>query len=618
MKQIIISLIKQLVFLLLFFAFARLIFLIYYCIELKGIDFISISAVFVHSLKLDLSTACYILIFPSFLLFVQSLFNPKWINLISKTYYSIVIFIYSLISSAELGLYEEWKTKLNYKALLYLKHPGEVVSSVSSMQSVVLIALFLFQFIAGFYFYRKYFSTCINYSKRNLLFSAFFLIVTPVLLFIGLRGGTRQIPINQSESYFSKNMILNMAAVNSGWNIAQSILENKKYINKNPFIYFSSAEANKIVNRIKTTPKDTTLFILKTKKPNIILFILEGWSADVIESLGGDTGITPHFSEMEKEGILFTDFYASGARSEQGMAAIFGGFPSTPYSAITNQPSMFVKLPSFSKMLHDDGYKTSFYFGGQLIYGNIKGYILFNQFEKITEESDFPENTPKGKLGIHDEFVFDKMLSDLKSESQPFLYSVFTLSSHCPYDIPSKENFTWKKQGEDYIKSIHYADRCIWDFINEAKKQKWYKNTLFIFVSDHGHDTYKSWNFYSPQYHKIPLLLFGNVIKEECRGKQISKTGSQCDIPATLLPQFGYDNKIFKWSKNLLNPYCPEYAYFAVEDGGMGWIRPDNYFVWAQNTNTFYEISIKNSNKDSLLKEGKSYLQVLFQEYINY
>ncbi len=413
-------------------------------------------------------------------------------------------------------------------------------------------------------------------------------------------------------------MILNIAEVNSGWNIIQSIQENKKYIDKNPFIYFSSGEANKTVDRIKKISKDTSLIILKTKTPNIVLFILEGWSADVIESLGGDAGITPHFREMEKEGILFANFYSGGARSEQGMAAIFGGFPSTPYSAITNQPSMFVKLPSFSKMLHDDGYKTSFYFGGQLIYGNIKGYILFNQFEKITEVSDFPENIPKGKLGIHDEFVFNKMLADLKTETLPFLYSVFTLSSHCPYDIPSKENFVWKKYGEDYIKSVHYADRCIYDFINEAKKQKWYNNTLFVFISDHGHDTYKNWNFYSPQYHKIPLLVFGNVIKEEYHGKQISKIGSQCDIPATLLSQLGYDHKEFKWSKNLLSPYCPEYAYFAVEDGGMGWIRPDNYFVWAQNTNSFYKISIKNFNKDSLLKEGKSYLQVLFQEYINY
>ena len=125
--------------------------------------------------------------------------------------------------------------------------------------------------------------------------------------------------------------------------------------------------ADRIISRIYYTPKDSTLQILNIRRPNIVLFILESWSGDLIEDLGGEPGITPEFRKLQKQGILFDQIYASGSRSEQGMASIFGGFPAHPISSITVQPDKFVKLPSLIKDMKQVGYNTSYYFGGQLL-----------------------------------------------------------------------------------------------------------------------------------------------------------------------------------------------------------------------------------------------------------
>jgi phosphoglycerol transferase MdoB-like AlkP superfamily enzyme len=215
----------------------------------------------------------------------------------------------------------------------------------------------------------------------------------------------QQIPINQSKVYFSKHDILNLAAVNSAWNLGHSVLQNYRAMGKNPFLYYTPEKAKAQVKSIYDAPCDSTMFVLHSKHPNVVLFILEGWSADLIEALGGNKEIMPFFNEMVKEGVLFTNIYSSGTRSQQGMAALYSGFPSVPYSTVTQQPEKYGKLHSMVQGFKGTGYHTSFYFGGQLDYGNLKSYMIFNGFDRIMEDNDFDPELPRGKLGIHDEYT---------------------------------------------------------------------------------------------------------------------------------------------------------------------------------------------------------------------
>lgn len=619
MKQILLSLVKQILFWLLFFAFARTIFLMFHfrLLAAEDISIFDMMGVYWYSLKLDLATACYILLIPFLLLLAQSVYSPSWLNILNKIYTGIVILAYSVITTAELGIYAEWKTKLPYKALLYLQHPSEVFNSASTGNFFLLLFLFFLQILMASYFYNKFFYTQVTNLKRNYFFSAAFLLVTPVLLVLGMRGGAQQIPINQSESYYSRYTILNQAAVNSGFNLYISVHENLTNFGKNPFVAFPDSEARAIVTQINSTPADTTIQILKTKLPNIVLIILESWSADLVESLGGEPGITPQFRKLEKGGILFTSAISSGSRSEQGMASIFGGFPATPFSSITVQPDKSSKLPSLVKEFAGLGYSTSFYFGGQLIYGNIKGYIMSTGFNKIREIYDFGDDVLKGKLGVHDEFVLSRQLAELRTEKQPFFSAIFTLSSHSPYDQPMEEVLTWGKNERKYINSAYYTDKCLGEYFEKAKKEAWYANTLFIIVADHSHNSYRNWDFNSPEYHHIPLLFYGDVLKDEFRGTKCSRMIAHTDIPATLLAQLGHDHSNFYWSRNKMNPYSPDFNYFAM-DNGLGWIRPSGVWTYDYTTKSVILNTFPTNEQEKATKEGKAYLQRVFQEYMDY
>lgn len=585
---------------------------------LEDIGFGEILSTFYYALKLDVATASYFLIIPFFILFIQSFFSPLWLNQINKIYTGILLFVFVLINNIEFGLYAEWRSKLSYKAFSYLDHPDEIMNSADTFQSIMLISLLIGLTVGGMYLYNRVFFTPILRIKIKPVSSLFFLLLTPIFMLLMARGGIQEIPINQSQSYFSKHLILNNAATNSAFNLFISVNENLKNFNKNPFIEMPFEEAQPIVDKLFESKSDSIPQILTTTKPNIVLLILESWSADLIESLGGEPGITPFFHELEKESLLFDNVYGSGPRSEQAMASIFSGFPAHPITSITVQPDKYKGLPSWVHQLNDKGYFTSFYFGGQLIYGNIKSFILYNAFQKVKEVYDFDQSLPQGKLGVHDEFSLSEMANDMNTVKEPFFSALFTLSSHSPYDQPKpeKEVLPWGDNERQYINSAHYTDQSLKKFFTQARKTAWFKNTLFIIVADHSHNSYRNHIMQSADYHKIPFMFYGPVLKEEYRGKVNTHMGYQPDLAATLLPQLGMDASAFKWSKNLLDDKTSEFAYTAYEEGFV-WLRPQGEISYEKRFNYYYKNSVPESEFETLDKEGKAFLQVLFQDYMD-
>lgn len=620
MRKIFSFFFKHILFFLAYFALNRLIYLLYQIREIKihNIEFQEAIASFYYGLRLDLSTSIYLLLIPFLLIVFQLIIRKDWINLIQKAYLTIIILFYSLLIVSELGIYEEWKTKMHYKVLLYLSNPAEIYNTVETDKFFILISAFILLFSLSLWVYRKWIYTPLKFKSFKLYPTLLFGVLTPIILVIGARGGLQEIPINQSQSYYSKHNILNLAAVNSGFNIYVSVFENYKNFGTNPFIYYSFDEANTIIKNIyKQDETPTYSQILKIDRPNIVLIILESWSATLIESLGGNAGITPQFRELEKEGLLFTNIYSSGSRSEQGIASILSGFPAHPISSVTVQPNKFINLPTLNHVLMSQDYTSSFLFGGQLIYGNIKSYIIYNKFEIIKEVSDFPE-LPKGKLGIHDEYMFNEHLKNMDQLKEPFFTGLYTVSTHSPFDMPMEQKLKWGGNLNAYLNSAYYTDQSLGTYLKEAKTKEWFKNTLFIIVADHSHHSYTYDPYHSKEYHQIPLLLFGEVIKDEFKGKQINKLGNHHDIIGTILPQLGLSNELepFVWTKNLLDSNAPEYAYIAFEEG-LGWVRPSGQFFYDNRVDKYYLNTIPAQHQDSIIKEGKSYLQLVFQDYLD-
>lgn len=609
-------------FWLLLFNLTRLIFLAYYAKQVIGESFIHLFALPIHAFMLDLSMISYILVIPLLLFSCQHLIVQSFFYQVLRIFTIAIAIIYLMIAAAEINLFAEWQTKIDYRALVYLKNPSEVFKTATWAQTIM---FFFYLFLLIWLLIKSYnklvYTTqpkIFNPAIKSKIYGMVILLLGLPILLLGIRGGFQTFPINQSWSYYSKNNTVNLASVNSLWNVIGSVYQNASTLNNNPYLVMPMPEAKQRVAAIMSASKDTTIHFLKTNNPNIVLLILESFSADLVQSCGGDTGITPQFEKLIQNGYLFDQIYSSGSLSHQGMAAIFSGFPAQPTTSIIKEQAKFSKLPCLNKQLLEKGYNTSFYFGGQLTFANIKSYLYFNKFDKIKDIEDYDQDLPKGKLGLHDQYTLADHLQELNNKPQPFFSALFTQSTHSPYDIPIK--WVIKKGGseQDFLNGAWYSDSCIGAYINECKKQAWYHNTLFIAIADHSKHTHYNRNYFEPLNRHIPLLFFGEVIHPAYRGKKNHLLGSQHDLVATLLNQLNLDARPFKWSKNLMNPYTKGFGYYALNNG-FGWVTEDCWLAYNyQSKQNDWNLCKEKMEEEKLQKDGQAYLQVLFQEYLDY
>jgi phosphoglycerol transferase MdoB-like AlkP superfamily enzyme len=598
------------------FAVTRAIFMLWNREELAGVSFGESLGVFAHAFYLDTSMACYFLL-PSWLMLTLAFALQKsWPLKVNRWVIILLLVCVNLITTGELPIYDEWHTKLNYKALWFFSNPAEVFHTASWSQLLLGIggtALLTWLF---FLLYKRFVQISDQPVRKPVWALVASALLAPLLIFTGMRGGYQPIPIQVSDAYYSQHNILNIAAVNSTFNLMSSCLENSKA--DKPYNFMPSQQASEIFHRLNDAVKDTTTHVLTTERPNVVLVVLESWSADLVKSCGGYDSITPHFEELIDEGILFTDCYASGSLSDQGMAAIFSGFPAQPKTSVITQPTRYVHLPCINTSFKNAGYKTSFMFGGQLSYGNIRAYMYHNGFDRIIEGKDFDASVPQGRLGVPDGPLFDRQLKELSTEKQPFFAAMFTLSTHGPFDFPMEEKLHWGEKEKPFINSVYYADSCIHNFITQAKRSPWYKNTLFVFVSDHSHNSPRNWAFNQPEYRRIPMLLFGEAIRPEYRGMKYDSIASQTDLASTLLHQLNLDASGFRYSKNLFNPHSPNHAWYAFDEG-FGIVKPEGRTTWSVlDQRTEFEKFNNPADKKRVVEEGQAFLQVLMEEYFSF
>ena len=619
MKNFLICICKYLLFLFLLFAAERLVFLVSVHSAISSLPISEIAATFWHALHLDLSTACYLLVIPFILMTLQLAFQAKWFSRTLDIYTLIILIIIIFSAIGNIFLYEEWSTKINYKIWYYLQKPNEVLRTATWGQLIGGILIAIASITVLFWGYCKWIKKPrIQTIKKFYWQSSLLLVVGFPLIFIGIRGKITGIPISQSNAYFSKHQILNDAAVNTQWHLAKSTLRFASSNRQNLFESMPSHEAEKIVQELFFVEKDTSVSVLNGDCPNVVIILLESWSADLVESLGGRAGITPHFHELEKEGILFTQVYAAGRRSQEGNSAIISGFPPIPVNVVTDNFEKYPKLGSLARAMKNKKYATSYYFGGDLTYGNLTAYLMGMGFDRTLDEKNFPSNIPHGKLSIHDEYVYAKHLEELKKEKTPFFTVLFTGSSHSPYDMPTTAGtLHWQVAELPYLNSARYADYALGEYIEKAKKEGWYDNTLFILVADHSHPTYKQWNYHEAGYQHIPMLWLGGAIKKEWRGRHIDKLCSYLDLPLTLLRQLCIQTSDFPWSNDIFNPYAPSFAPFQ-NNVGIGWITPEGSISYDASNGHIYKNSFPDeATTQRELRKAKAYLQVSYQRYLD-
>lgn len=624
MKKVWLTLARMFIFLLVLFTVMRIIFLVNYwsLVSLGEIPIKEIIKGFGAALPLDIATACFMLAIPVIYIFITIAINKNTLFAPLRWYFYLLIAIYNLTAFGETGIYGEWRTKLSYRALLYLQNPSEVINTAETEQTLLLIVLWSTFTILFCWLYTKFVEPRpTNENKEepqpNKLLLATSFIVAVGLIFLGMRGGLNEIPITSSKVYYSSHKFANEMAVNPAYYLVENILNSKKVESRAHFNYMDEDSARKRTEKLHETLCDSTTTILKIKNPNIIVILLESWSADLIESLGGEADITPNFHNLEKEGLLFTNIYASANRSQHAMSSLFGGLPGMPVTTITNHPDKYYAVPSLIKKMDSIGYYNSFFFGGELNYGNILSYLRYNEFDKIVEAKDIHEGFKKGKLGYHDTDIMPWYAEQISQHPRPFFSTLFTQSTHSPYDHPKDfEEIEWPKIEKQYVNSGHYTDIAIKMFMDKARQKDWYDSTLFIFVADHSHPSYKNHRMESFDYHKIPMLLYGEVLQDSLKGKTFDKICGNTDLPAMILAQLGQNHDEFFWSKDMFNKCYNPFAFFELNNG-LGWKTPDGEFVFS-NTGKFIENTLPEDINDSVILDGKAYMQHHFNLFNSY
>jgi phosphoglycerol transferase MdoB-like AlkP superfamily enzyme len=609
MKKRIIAIGYYALYWLIFFIMARLFFILMQYHSSFQNDIGDLLGTFWHGAKLDISTTGYYLIIPLLLLIPGVYFNGSWFRILIRWYSYILIIFSSIVIVSDANLYSYWGFRMDYTPMLYLKTPGEAMASVSTLK--IIMFLITIGLVASFsiYLYNKLIDRLFsNFERvRHLIPAVLFFIILSGSLIIPIRGGFGLAPINAGAVYFSKKMFLNHAAINAVWNVGTSAFTQKPV--KNPYEFGDLSIAKNIVDSL-TVKKGFPEKVLNTSKPDIIIIVLESFSGYLIGPLGGDSLVTPNINRYSREGILFTDFYASGTRTDKAIPAILDGYPAQPAQSIIKEPKKSQSLPSLVKILIDNGYHSSFWYGGEINFANFNSFVIGSGFQDIITKSNFDPVNYNSKWGVHDHILFQTLKDSMKVVKEPFIKVVLTLSSHEPFDVPMDPVFKGSDDMSKYKNSVFYTDKTLGSFFDWAKGMDWWKNTLIILVADHCARISSDMPNYKPNVFRIPMLWIGGALSE--RDLRIKKLGSQVDIPTTLLDQLGIPGP-FPFSKDLLSDQSKSFAFYTYNEG-FGFLT-DSSAVGFDLKSRMPMLS-EGKDPESAEKKGKAFLQVLFNDYL--
>jgi phosphoglycerol transferase MdoB-like AlkP superfamily enzyme len=596
----------------LFFELSRLAFLLSNATEAKtaGVNTSLLSLWF--GLKMDISMAAYItlpvaimVLFAIFLKYFQQ--SPPYI-----IYTSFLIPILFLLIFADIGLFKAWGSRLDATPLKYLSNPKEVWASISHLPLFAIFISFIILSLLFIYAAKKLLNNA-TYVLRvpcKKMISFFFLLLVTALFIIPIRGGFQLAPLNQSSVYFSQNNFANMAALNAPWNFLHALSKRSDNTN-NPFRVDTDERVAMTRSKLfQNSNPHSTLQITSINNPNIIFIVWESFTAKVIGMGVNQKQVTPGFNKLINEGVYFTDIYATGDRTDKGIVGVLSGYPSQPTQSIIKEPVKAAKLPMISKTLKERGYHTSFIYGGELEFANMKAYLLQGKFDHFTTIDDFNKKDQNSKWGAHDGVVMNRFKEDIGKLAQPFFSTWLTLSSHEPYEIPTKPLLTTKDARSQFLSSLHYTDSIVYDFIQYAKAQPWWNNTIIVIVADHGHKlpvaASKTEDF------RIPLLLLGGGL--QLKKSRVNTTGSQTDIAATLLAQLKIPADEFTWSRNLLDTARTPWAFFSFNNG-FGFIQTGKKLVFDNVGKIPIEKVGDITDKDILF--GKVLQQAAYKDYLD-
>lgn len=630
---IIIQFLKIYLLTLVLFALFRL---LLFVSEISRIDnSVQVSDIFLSffmGIRFDTVIICYILILPYVILSLISFFNKEF-RWLYKTVYLYIFILFSIafiICSIDIPYFNQFFSRLTITALEWIDSPVFVFEMIVQEPRYWLYVIPLVIVLFVFYkILRKiFFKISCTYNGSVYLNIVFFLLFLGLMV-LGIRGRIeKKSPIRIGTAYFSNNAFINQLGLNPNFTLIRSYLDSKKEEYKKVKL-MDEKEAIKNVQQYLNIPlanvknpiqRQVNFDSSEAKKYNVVLVIMESMSAAKMKRHGNINNLTPFLDSLSNQGYYFENTYTSGIHTYNGVFSTLFSYPALFRQHPMKQSSM-LKYHGIFSTLKEKGYSTIYFTTHDGQFDNIEGFLKENDCERVVSESDYPSDKVKTTLGVPDDYMFEysiPVLNELSKNEKPFIAAFMTASDHGPYYLP--EYFKpFNKSIENQM--VEYADFSLKKFIQLSSTQKWFKNTIFVFIADHGSPIDATYEM-SLDYNHSPLIFYAPfIIKEH---KVFENMAGQIDVfPSIMgLLKLPYQNNTL--GINLFNETRP-YIFFSADDK-FGVIDKE-WFLTVRDDGSKYLYHYRNKDKtnyvekekdiaNKMTKYGKSNMQV-FQYLMN-
>lgn len=603
MKKRILYIITLFFTLLLLFVSQKPLFMLYNDAVGKDAVWSDFFQVMLHGASLDATTAGYLTALPLLFIIISIWLKKVSLRKYLIPYYIIASLLVTITFVVDMGLYPFWGFKLDASVFLYLDSPEEAMASVSA--GFVAIRVLAMVLLAALYAWilTKITPQKLEVVKKKVSGTGVMLLLTG-FLFIIIRGGVTESTSNVGQAYFSNNQFLNHSAVNPCFSLLSSMGKSKDFASE--FDFFAEEERASLFDGLyPVTDGDSIVEVLNTKKPNVLLIMMEGFGGVFIEPLGGLSDVAPNLNRLSQEGVFFTNCYANSFRTDRGTVCTLSGYLGLPTASVMKIPAKSRTLPAISEELVKAGYQTDFLYGGDINFTNMKSYLLSKGYQKLTADTDFSLAEQASNVwGVNDDITADWLLSQLKERKEgPWFTTYLTLSSHEPFDVP------YNRLEEKIPNAFAYTDECLGKLIDGLKQSEVWEDLLIVCIPDHGFCYPQGSVDRGGEYSKIPMLWLGGAVKQPMK---VDKIMNQADMAATLLAQLGLDHSMFTFSRNVLGS---DYTYpFAFHTSGSTFTFHDSTGVSAYDTKANTISYEEPSPSEDRLKRGKAILQSVYDD----
>ena len=541
----------------------------------------------------------------------------------------------------EYYFFDEFKSRFNTVAVDYLAAPKEVAGNiwesypVVPIVSICAVLSLLWLVVALIYFRQMWFQPVrartrfAHFAIAFVLFFGVWVTFNPrVTIFADMfnrdwSGCLDWITSTVGGTHFSPDRTLNEIADNGSMSFVNAALTHDLEYDAY-YQTMDKAEAYRRVRHLLAEPgADLTSqtnsirrhVVGDSSKPklNVVILLEESLGSEFWGCLGRTNTLTPQMDQLAtNEGILFTNIYASGNRTVRGFEGVLSSFPPLPGDSIVKRDHSD-NVETIARVLKRDGYNSIFFYGGRGMFDSMKSYALNNGWDRFLEHNppfndDFPKPNFATIWGVSDEEVYARAIKEfhaLNETGKPFLGTIMSVSNHKPYTYPTgriSEDPVHPKPSRN--KAVKYADWCLGQFFQAAKKEPFWTNTVFVVVADHGARVYGSQSIPIFSY-EIPFVILGPaVVKSPTR---VGQLGCSLDVAPTVLGLIGRPYETLFFGRDLFKEQPAEGRVFINHNRDIGIMEKQRLVVLGlQKTEEYYSGDPKVANMEPLEKVTKA------------